>query len=199
MSRGGDASVIAGEPPRDGYVYVVGEREEPAGPVKIGMTYVAGSKAGRAGLSEGNWRTLYAEHTAVVPWPELRWFEWRVHQALMPWHKRGEWFDVRHLKDEFGGWDGLLAAAIEGRVSGAGSCVVEAGDHRLLVMSRHWPARPIQFTARCSCGEEIVGAAGQAFITVVRQFENAHLGVPSTRRGSNRRSGSAAAALPRDG
>jgi hypothetical protein len=168
------------------------------GPVKIGMTN-ARSKAGRPGLSEGNWRTLYSEHTRIVPWPEMRWFEWRVHQALQPWHKRGEWFDVRDLKETFGGWDELLDAAIEGRVPGAKPCIVGDGEHQLLTVSRHWPARPIQFSAMCSCGEEIQGPSGKAFISMVRQFEIEHLGFEdSDWRGGNRRRRSRAAPLPTD-
>jgi len=44
------------------HIYVVGEREEPSGFVKIGMTYTTTAKGGQAGLSSGNWREFVAEH-----------------------------------------------------------------------------------------------------------------------------------------
>ena len=44
------------------HLYVVGEPEEPDGPVKIGLNTGSVSRTGRGGINIGNWRKLYVEH-----------------------------------------------------------------------------------------------------------------------------------------
>jgi hypothetical protein len=64
------------------HLYVVGEREEPDGPVKIGLNSGGASRTGRAGLSIGNWRHLGVLHRKAIALEDLRWTEWIIHKHL---------------------------------------------------------------------------------------------------------------------
>lgn len=152
------------------WIYVVGEYED-RGPVKIGMTESPVSSTGRVGLSGGNHRPLRLLGQLEVPLSELRWTEWRIHRALSPWHKGGEWFAVRPLLSEWGdSWTRLLRAARAGRIEGGGDIKVGVRGHRLASIERVGATRPLKFRARCSCGTTIRGGEGQAFLTVLRRF-----------------------------
>lgn len=169
------------------WIYVVGEHRD-RGPVKIGMTEGALSSTGRAGLSGGNARDLVLLDALEVPLAELRWTEWRVHRALEPWHRRGEWYAVRPLLDDWVAWKRLLRAAKAGRVEGGSEVEVGTRGHRLKVIERVGATRPLKFRARCSCGSVLRGTEGQAFLTVLRLFcshagAQVPAGVGSSRRG----------------
>jgi hypothetical protein len=161
-------------------IYVVGEYVD-RGPVKIGMTERPSSK-GRAGLTGGNYRGLHLLGELEVPLSDLRWAEWRIHTALAPWHKRGEWFAVRPLLADWGDrWPRLLRAARAGRIAGGGEVKVGVRGHNLESIERIGTTRPLNFRARCSCGKVIRGVEGQAFLTVLRRFcvEHAVAEVPA--------------------
>ena len=63
---------------------VIGEVEEPEGPVKVGLNSGGGSHTGRAGLSIGNWRVLEVLHRKTMAFEDLRWTEWDHPRAPDP-------------------------------------------------------------------------------------------------------------------
>jgi hypothetical protein len=162
---------------RSPHVYVVGEEEEPRGPVKIGLTAGPYSSTGRGGMSEGNWRTLVVLHREPVPYEELRWREWLIHQHLRPWHRKGEWFDARKLMKPYTGWGDFLAAAFAGTVAGSSRLQLGDDEHHPVCLRRLTRDKlSIQFDATCSCGVVTVGLPRQGFITVLRKYGSEHLG-----------------------
>jgi hypothetical protein len=161
------------------HLYVIGEREEPAGPVKIGITRGRASRTGRANLNAGNWRTLEVLWRHPVPQPELRWKEWMIHRHLQPWHVRGEWFDIRHLLDAPDGWGQFLDQAYDGSVEGCAAWSLDRDGHRLVLMRRITIGMPRQFEAICGCGEVTVGEPSEALETVQVLFATTHLGYPA--------------------
>lgn len=137
------------------HTYVVGEREEPDGYVKIGMSYTTSDRGGRAGLSTGNWRELVVEHVHSMPVGVVRWWEFMIHQHLAPWRIRGEWFDARPLLTSGWSWADLLKAAMRQEISGG--CEIELGrsEHRLKVIEVVRWRPPREAVAHCSCGHQI--------------------------------------------
>ncbi len=64
------------------HLYVVGEREGPDGPVKIGISKSSASRTGRSGINVGNWRELEVVHSEPMAFEDLRWTEWIIHKHL---------------------------------------------------------------------------------------------------------------------
>lgn len=160
------------------WIYVVGEHED-RGPVKIGMTQRELTRTGRASLSSGNHRRLLLLDALEVPLRDLRWTEWRIHRALAPWHKTGEWFAVRPLLDEWVRWRRLLRAARADRIEDGGPVDLGRRGHRLLRVERVGDGHPLQFRALCSCGAVLGDGKPQAFLPVVRAFcRHADIEVP---------------------
>ncbi len=139
------------------HIYVVGEREEPSGFVKIGMSYTTTAKGGRAGLSTGNWRELVVEHVHEMPAESVRWWEFVIHEHLAPWRIRGEWFDVRPLLADGLTWSELLDAAMRQQIPEGCSVELGAGGHRLEVIKVLRWRPPREAVAHCSCGFQLRG------------------------------------------
>lgn len=157
------------------YIYVVGEVEEPTGPVKIGMH--AGQQKNRSGLSAGNWRQLQTICRQDIPHSELRWREWLIHRRLQAHHVRGEWFDVRNLVVD-GDWHGFLDDVFYGRLETLHRWRLGSDGHHLAQIVRIGGASDRrQFDAICSCGVLIEGLPGQALVTVQVRFAVEHLGL----------------------
>jgi len=148
--------------------------------VKIGLTTGRLSKTGRANLGTGNWRTLTVLYGQQVPAEELRWREWLIHAHLRRWHVRGEWFDIRAIAAEVGGWRTFLDLAFSGDLPGCSSWRLGDDDHRLVSMTRLTVGMPRQFAATCSCGATTTGSLGKALESVQVQFAVDHLGLPGT-------------------
>src|SRR3954451_22075539 len=76
--------------------------------------------------------------------------EFLVHRALSPWWTTGEWFDVRHVADQLGGWEQLVEVAIAGDVPGGERFELASvdGDHPLVGRKRVGRT----FELSCSCG-----------------------------------------------
>lgn len=159
-----------------GCIYVVGEVEEPDGPVKIGVTTKTGSKAGRAGLSGGNWRQLELLSRWDLPDEIARWTEFVIHRNLRAHHRRGEWFDVRHLAEQLGGWQAFLEAAAAGRIAGAEPWRLARGRHAVSSV-RRLSIRPRHFEVQCECGATVDGGERRSLDTVLTAFAVDHLGL----------------------
>jgi hypothetical protein len=155
-------------------LYVIGE-EGLDTPVKIGI-----SIGSRAELQCGNWRPLEVLLRRPLAWPDLRWTEWRVHQALRrrrgePW-VLGEWFRVRPHAEALGSWDALIDAALANNVPGvepAEPTFPMVGGHRVLsvrCVSSPTP-RPWIFRVECECGF----AHESATVKAARRFTLEHL------------------------
>jgi hypothetical protein len=158
-----------------GYVYVVGEVEEPRGPVKIGTTST-GSTGGPAGLSRGNWRRLELLHSWALPEDVARWTEFVIHRNLRTHHRRGEWFDVRRLAKREGGWQPFLEAAAKGRLKDSEPWRLARGGHGASTV-RRLSIHPRRFEVACKCGETIDGGEGRALATVLAAFAIEHVGL----------------------
>ena len=170
------------------HIYVVGEVEEPGGPVKIGVTTVRESSSGRAGLSSGNWRQLEVLYREPVPVRGLRWREWLIHRHLDRWHVRGEWFRVRHLQRRLGGWPQLLDAAYAGTVPGCTRWILGNREHHLVEMRRLTVGEPRQFVAVCSCGKRTAWGEGSE-----PQLRSGRIRYPPPWAGRHERRGTGAA------
>lgn len=157
------------------HLYVVGEVEESRGPVKIGLTTGPMSKGGRPNLGAGNWRTLCVLHGLQVPPAELRWREWLTHAHLQVWRVRGEWFDVRAVADEVGGWTEFLDLAYTGNLAGCSAWRLGNDEHHLASMARLTVGMPRQFSATCSCRVTVTGPLSKALESVQVQFAIEHL------------------------
>jgi hypothetical protein len=159
-----------------GHLYVVGEIDDPTGAVKIGITRGRLSLTGRGGLNAGNWRVLTTlGHKPIAP-AETRWTEWLIHQRLRPFHRRGEWFDVRDLVVE-DDWARFLDEAISGSLRGLFDVPLGVAGHRLRSVSDVSIGPGRHFEAICECGERIDGTPGRALPTVVRSFVSGHGGI----------------------
>ena len=163
------------EPEMQSHIYVLGEAEEPHGYVKIGVHYGKRSQLGRSGLTTGNWRKLNVLYHHSLPAEVVRWHEFVIHEHLRPWHKRGEWFDVRPLLSAFSGWDALLDCAYRREVAGGAEVDLGTPNHRLQVirMTRWRPPREI--VAEYSCGYSLQ-AEKTTLPTVYKRFLAAHCG-----------------------
>ena len=160
------------------YIYVVGEKEEPDGPVKIGFTNRRLTKSGRANLGAGNWRTLGLVASIQVPRAEVKWREWLTHQNLRTirgCHVRGEWFQVRDVQTQFGEWKSFLDRAYRGDLPGCEPWRLGVDECHLASMSRLTTGMPRQFNATCSCGKTVTGEKGKALESVQELFATEHL------------------------
>lgn len=157
------------------HLYVMGEVEEPTGPVKIGLTTGRLTKTGRANMGTGNWRTLEVLGSVHVHPAELRWREWLTHRNLRSRHVHGEWFDVRDLQDQVRGWRRFLDLAYLGDLPGCVPWKLGGDGCRLESMARLTEGMPRQFSATCSCGKTVTGAKGEALETVLVDFAVGHL------------------------
>lgn len=155
------------------HIYVVGEREEPEGFVKIGMSYTTSARGGRAGLSTGNWRELVVEHVHPMPEAVVRWWEFVIHQHLAPWHVRSEWFDARPLLTHGWTWADLLDAAMRQVVPGGEKVNLGAGEHCLEVIEVVRWRPPREAVAHCSCGHQM-RAATTTVPALYRRFLKEH-------------------------
>lgn len=160
-----------------GQVYVVGEVEEPRGPVKIGVTRRMGSRTGRAGLSSGNWRQLEVLHRWIVPLDVVRWTELSIHRNLRGYHRRGEWFDVRPLASSLGGWQALLEAAATANLPESDPWTLRKGSHAVVSVRRTHRGGPRRFAVECRCGVKFDGGEGRSVETALVSFATDHLGI----------------------
>jgi hypothetical protein len=158
-----------------GQIYVVGEVEEPDGPVKIGVTAKGGSRTGRSGLSGGNWRQLEVLHRWDLPLEIARWTEFIVHRNLRPCHRRGEWFDTRPLARQLQGWQPLLERASKGQVPGLPAWRLTNGGHSAIGVRRLTVGEPRHFEVTCDCGVAFDGGEGRSLDTVLTVFAVGHL------------------------
>ena len=133
------------------HLYVVGEREEPDGPVKIGISKSGASRTGRGGINVGNWRALYLEHSQPMAFEDLRWTEWIIHKHLTPWRVRGEWFKVRPVARPYG-WSEFLSRSAKGDIPGCTPWRLGSDDHHLVRVRRLTKKPPRRFDAACACG-----------------------------------------------
>ncbi len=154
------------------YLYVVGEVGEQT-PVKIGVT-TKPPRQRLAAYQGANWREMEYLLCRPVPIERMLVDEFLVHRALSPWWRTGEWFDVRNLAEQLGGWEQLVEAAIAGDVPGGERFELASadGDHRLVGMKR---VAPHTFEMSCSCGHTYVhdGRLPKA----IEQFALTHLGI----------------------
>jgi hypothetical protein len=163
------------------HLYVVGERGEPSGPVKIGLNSGGASRTGRAGLSTGNWRKLEVLHRKHMDFAVLRWTEWIIHKHLTPWRVHGEWFNVRHLASRYGWkWDEFLSRAETGDIPECEPWRLGTDDHHLVRMHRLTKKEPRQFDAVCVCGVVIKGDPGLGLRSVQERFALEHLRLDPT-------------------
>lgn len=159
------------------HIYVIGELGEPAmveqTPVKIGVT-VKPPRQRLAAIQGANWREMAYLLRRPVPIERLMVDEFLIHRSLTPWWKTGEWFDVRRLAVQLGGWEQLLDAAIAGEVPGGErfELVSSDGAHRLTDMTR---VALRTFLLSCSCGhaQQHEGRLPKA----IELFASNHLGI----------------------
>jgi hypothetical protein len=161
------------------HLYVVGERDVPDGPVKIGLNSAGASRTGRAGLSTGNWRKLEVLHREHMPFEDLRWTEWIIHEHLTPWHVHGEWFNVRSVARQYT-WAEFLSRAATGDLPGCKPWRLGTDDHHLVRMHRRTKKPPRQFDAVCVCGVVVVGDPGMGLRSVQERFALEHLRLDPT-------------------
>jgi hypothetical protein len=154
------------------YIYVVGEVGRRT-PVKIGVT-VKPLRQRLAAYQGANWREVEYLLCREVPIETMLVDEFHVHHTLFPWWVTGEWYRVRPLADQLGGWDQLADAAIAGEVPGGDrfELVSADGHHRMASMTR---VAPRTFEVSCSCGHSTlhVGRLPKA----IEQFAVSHLGI----------------------
>jgi hypothetical protein len=163
------------------HLYVLAERDDPDGPVKIGLNSGSGSRTGRAGLSTGNPRELKVLHRKAMAFEDLRWTEWIIHKRLTPWRRRGEWFDVRPVMRQYGWeWEEFLARAETGDIPGCMPWKLGSEDHHLVRMRRLTKKAPRQFDAVCVCGVVIKGDPGLGLRSVQERFALEHLHLAPT-------------------
>ena len=161
------------------HLYVVGEVEEPDGPVKIGLNSRGASRTGRAGLSTGNWRKLEVLHRKPMAFEDLRWTEWIIHKHLTPWRLRGEWFDMRPVARPYG-WEEFLSRSETGDIPGCTPWQLGSDDHHLVRMRRLTKKAPRQFDAVCVCGVVIKRDPGLGLRSVQERFALEHLRLAPT-------------------
>ncbi len=160
-------------------LYMVGEREEPDGPVKIGISQSSASRTGRGGMNVGNWRVLEVVHSEPTAFEDLRWTEWIIHKHLTGWRVRGEWFDVRIVAGPYG-WKEFLSRSAAGDVPDRTPWQLGSDDHHLVRMRRLTPKPPRQFNAECTCGKVVVGDPGMVLPRVQVRFALEHLRLAPT-------------------
>jgi hypothetical protein len=157
------------------HIYVLGEVEEPAGPVKIGMHDGSSSASGAPGLSRGNWRELTVLHRMPLELQDLRWSEWLIHRRLWSRHVRGEWFEIRDLVPA-GDWQRFLQDVLEARFEVPDTWQLGVPGHELVRMKRVGARGDRrQFEAICSCGFIGRGEPGTGLSTVLISFACNHL------------------------
>lgn len=160
------------------HIYVLGELEEPNGPVKIGMHDGSASSTGAPGMSRGNWRTLVVLHRMPVPFEDLRWHEWLIHRRLWSRHVRGEWFRAREFVTD-DDWQRFLSGVVEGLMDGLDEWQLGSEGHVLLRVKRAGDRKsPRQFDVHCSCGYTLRSEPGTALSTAQRAFALQHLALP---------------------
>ena len=163
------------------HLYVVGERDDPDGPVKIGLNSRGASRTGRAGLSTGNPRELEVLHRKPMAFEDLRWTEWIIHKHLTRWRMRGEWFEVRPVKRRYGWeWEEFLSRSKTGDIPGCTLWRLGGDDHHLVRMRRLTKKAPRQFDAVCVCGVVIKGDPGLGLPSVQERFALEHLRLAPT-------------------
>src|SRR5687767_13781051 len=130
------------------HLYVVGEVGQPT-PVKIGVT-AKPPRQRLAAFQSANWREMEYLLRRRVPIERMLVDEFLVHRTLAPWWITGEWFDVRPLAKQLGGWAQLVEAAIAGKVPGGEPFELASADrdHHLAGMKR---VAPRTFEIACSC------------------------------------------------
>jgi hypothetical protein len=156
------------------HIYIVGEVEEPMGPVKIGMVYANGSASGRSGLNAGNWRQLEVLHRQPLPKEVVRWHEYVIHRHLKPFEIRGEWFDVRGLRRRGESWAAFLDRAFRQEVRGGDAVDLGSDEHRLDAIRVLAHRAPRRFVADCSCGFRL-RASQTTLPAVYRRFWIEHV------------------------
>ena len=140
--------------------------------MKIGVT-AKPPRRRLAAYQSANWREVEYLLRRPVPIERMLVDEFLVHRTLSPWWTKGEWFDVRDIADQLGGWEQLVEAAIAGNVpEGEPFELVSAdGYHRLADMTR--VARTFEIS--CSCGQTYLHDG--RLPTAIEQFAVAHLGI----------------------
>jgi hypothetical protein len=162
------------------HLYVLGEVEEPAGPVKIGMHESSRRGTGAAEMSRGNWRTLTVLHRKPVDLRVLRWSEWLIHRRLWSRHRRGEWFAVRDLVID-DDWERFLTDVLDNRIDELADWRLHVAAHELVRVERVGKRGDRrQFSAVCSCGFVSHGQPGMAFSNVQVKFARDHLNLSAT-------------------
>jgi hypothetical protein len=170
-----------GPPP---YIYIVGEMHEQT-PVKIGVTTKPHLER-LAAYQGANWREMEYLLCRSVSIERMLVDEFLVHQALRPMWKKGEWYDVRDVAKQLGGWERLVDAAIAGEVPGGKRFELASvdGAHHLdlAAMKRvahqrgsRASARTSTFEISCSCGDKYLheGRLPKA----IEQFAHTHLDI----------------------
>ena len=158
-----------------GRLYVVGEQGERRTAVKIGVTIRGTPSTVAKGLQRGNPRRLEVLHDEIVPYRDLRWREWRIHMHLLPWHVRGEWFDVGSKARKYPSWKKFLHAAFVASLPGSQRWRLGTRPHHLASMHRITMGEPRRFDAVCNCGHVEVGPLGKGLQSVQVQFATEHL------------------------
>lgn len=154
-----------------GTLYVIGESAE-VGPVKIGMTFGAGGKVGRGGLSGGNWRQLVPLGQIAVDNTTVRWREWLTHHRLRNVHVRGEWFDARALAGD--DWHRFLDGVWHGTTDGLHEVPLGIANHKIVTVRQPTPPQR-HFWIECSCGDLIDGQPDTALPSALVAYALQHL------------------------
>ena len=163
-----DWSAMTEEQP---YIYVVGEVGEQT-PVKIGVT-AKPPRQRLAAYQGANWREMEYLLRRPVPIERMLVDEFLVHRALSPWWRKGEWYNVRHLAEQLGGWEQLVEAAIAGEVPGGKRFELASADGAIVLPDEAWLGGTFEIS--CSCGHTYLheGRLPKA----IEQFAATHLEV----------------------
>jgi len=166
------------------FLYVVGEMggqaEEENWPVKIGWS----ANRRLDGFQVANWREVKYLHRVEMPLADVVGVEFTVHQHLAPWWTRGEWFRVREVSRELGGWPKFIDAAIRQAVPGGQKfeLVSADGDERLDSILRLGKSH---FLISCTCGHKLERRG--TLPMAVERFATDHLKIEWARPAALRR------------
>jgi hypothetical protein len=141
-------------------------------PVKIGVT-VGPPRQRLAAYQGSNWREVEYLHRRPVSIERMLVEEFLVHRVLDPWWRTGEWYEVRPVAEQLGGWKQLLDAAVANDVPGGDRFELTSadGEHCLAGMKRIERT----FEMSCSCGHTYLHAG--RLPKAVEQFAINHLGI----------------------